>query len=152
MGVAAWPATGLEGVEGVEVVGSELPPPHATKKVAAMEHEPIAKADDNARRLPQLKRKLMGNASEDLNTIHDLSFGQERNQAKYCSSVYIIPRANHSVGCQFNMRCPAVCSGSLGLSPGTVAALALDQCKPGCPLRGPGSLIAPWRLRSKAGA
>jgi hypothetical protein len=90
--MAAWSATG------VEVVGPELPPPHPAKMVAAMENEPIAKADDNDRRLSQLKRKLMGIASKDLSTIHVLSFEQERNQAKYRSRVYIILRANHSVG------------------------------------------------------
>jgi hypothetical protein len=107
MGVAAWAATGLEGVEGfegvegvegVEVVGAELPPPHAAKKVAAMQHKPIAKADDHDQRWPQLKCKLMGTAPKDLSTIHVLSFEQERNQAKYCSRVYVILRANHSVG------------------------------------------------------
>jgi hypothetical protein len=96
--MAAWVTTGVEGFEGIEVVGAALPPPHPAKKVAAMKHEPIATANDNDRRLSQVKRKLMGIASKDLSTIHVLSFEQERNQAKYCSRVYIILLANHSVG------------------------------------------------------
>jgi hypothetical protein len=52
-----------------------------------MDHEHIARADDNDRRLSDLKRNLMGNVSKYLSTMHGQSFEQEQNRAKYCSGV-----------------------------------------------------------------